>query len=330
MRLATTGSNGANGTRGSLRRGLAVGEDPMTTVRLVGAHAVKSGFLRHGLGDTTPTRYARPALLVSWWYWQTFSEEREHYSFRDYSLDSGAFSAHNSGVTIDFQEYQTAAATLLASDPQCTEVFALDVIGDWRASLRNTETMWEAGIPAIPTYHIGEPEHVLKHLAATYPKIAIGGAVGLHLARKKEWIRQVFARVWPKPIHGLGMGSEQLAMGFPFHSMDATNWEMAPAAYGNWKSMPGGSIRGGNQPLRMEVEWYLRLEERVQARWRKEMTLLAEMLEKDTPASIRLAVVARGNNRIIGGLRDPAMRLAVAAPNTQSGTAKRARKGLAG
>lgn len=297
----------------------------MTTVRLVGAHAVKSGFLRHGLQDGPTERYRRPALLVSWWYWKTFAAERKHYTFRNYSLDSGAFSAHNSGAVIDFVEYQEAAANLLANDPQCAEVFALDVIGDWRSSLRNTETMWAAGIPALPTYHIGEPEHVLKHLAATYPKIAIGGAVGLNLSRKKEWVRQVFARVWPKPIHGLGMASEQLAMGFPFHSMDATNWEMAPAAYGNWKSMPGGSMRGGNQPLRMEVEWYLRLEERVTARWRKEMTLLSEMLDADAPA-IRLACVARGNNRLISGLADPAVRLAVAAPNTQSGTAKRARK----
>jgi hypothetical protein len=279
---------------------------------------------------TTP-RYPRPALLVSWWYWKTFSEEREHYSFRDYALDSGAYSAYNSGATLDLAKYIEACRELLASDPQCAEVFALDVIGDWREGLRNTETMWEAGIPAIPTYHIGEPEHVLKHMADTYPKIALGGAVKLNVVRKKEWLAQVFARVWPKPIHGLGMGSETLAMAFPFHSMDATNWEMAPAAYGQWKSMPGASIRGGNQPLRMEVEWYLRLEQRVQARWRKEMAVLAEMLERDTPASIRLACVARGNNRLTTGLADPstpAVRLAVAAPATSSGTARRARKGL--
>jgi hypothetical protein len=312
--LAVTQSFGSNGTSGSVRHGLSDGGS-VTTVRLVGA---------------TP-RYRQPALLVSYWYWQTFSTERPHYVFRDYALDSGAFSAYNSGATIDLGQYIDKCRHLLANDPQCTEVFALDVIGDWRAGLRNTERMWEAGIPAIPTYHISEPEHVLKHLAATYPKIAIGGGVGLHLTKKKAWVAQVFARVWPKPIHGLGMGSAQLAMGFPFHSMDATNWEMAPAAYGQWKSMPGASIRGGNQPLRMEVEWYLRLEERVQARWRAEMQVLAEMLEQDTPATIRLACVARGNNRLTNGSADPdtpSVRLAVAAPATTSGTARRARKGL--
>jgi hypothetical protein len=284
----------------------------VTAVRLAVAVITKGEVglnraFRHGLRDredeetATGTRYRPPALLVSWWYWKAFAAERPHYSFRDYSLDSGAWSAYNSGAKVDFPAFIDGCKELLATDPQCAEVFALDVIGDWRASLANTERMWEEGVPAIPTYHIGEPEHVLLHLAAAYPKIAIGGAVGLHLARKKAWVAEVFARVWPKPVHGLGMNSEQLAMAFPFHSIDATNWELAPAAFGNWKSMPGASIRGGNQPLRMEVEWYLRLEERVQARWRRETAEL----------DAGLAEAGFYAHRAAAGPLAPAVRMAV-------------------
>lgn len=245
----------------------------MTDVRL--AWGGPLGALRHGLAEGDE---GAPALLVSWWYWDKFAAERPHYHFRDYSLDSGAYSAHMSGAKIDLTRYIEACKELLANDPQCTEVFALDVLSDWRASMRNTERMWSEGVPAIPVYHVGEPEHVLKSLARDYPKVSLGGAVGLKGMTKIAWAEQCFARVWPKPLHGLGFGSERAIMHLPFHSVDATNWEVGPARFGNWKSMPGGSIRGGKQPLRMEVEWYLRLERRAQARWRREMATLNEQL----------------------------------------------------
>lgn len=275
-----------------------------------------SDFMAHGLGDdsghdTSRGRYQLPALLVSFWYWSTFAKERPRYRFRDYSLDSGAFSAWKSGAEVDVDAYTEFCAQQLAEDDQLVEVFALDVVGDWRATIANTEKAWEAGVPAIPTYHVGEPEHVLKHLAKTYPKIALGGAVGMRGRRKIEWARQCFARVWPKPIHGLGFGSRDQVMALPFHSVDATSWEAGPTRFGNWKSMPGGSIRGGQQPLRMEVEWYLRLEQEAQARWRNEMRQLDDMLTTDTDApAVRFAAAAHLSDRRVNAFGGPSVRLA--------------------
>jgi hypothetical protein len=62
-------------------------------------------------------------------------------------------------------------------------------------------------------------------------------------------------------------------MALPWHSVDATNWELAPCKFGRWRSFGGAklSVRGGKQNLRAEVDWYLALERRARARWHRQM-----------------------------------------------------------
>ena len=212
-----------------------------------------------------------PALLVSYFYLDPFLKNRDHYVYRDWALDSGAFSAHNSGATIDLLAYIDTCHRLLSSDPTLTEVFTLDVIGDWRESLKNTEQMWKAGLDAIPCYHHGEPVDALMECARLSQKIALGGAVGLKGDYKIKWAEQCFARVWPKKIHGFGYGSERQIMALPWHSVDATNWELGPCKFGRWHAHGQMSVRGSSQNLRSEVEFYLRLEQRGRIKWAKQM-----------------------------------------------------------
>lgn len=240
----------------------------MTIVRL--AYGGPPEAIVKGLSDEA----RRPALLVSYYYLRKWQNERAPLQYRDWVMDSGAFSADNSGKVIDLGEYIACCKKLLAEDPRLTEVFALDVIGDWRAGLANTERMWAEGIPALPTFHVGEPWDALLHMANTYPKIAIGGVVGCSQKFKVGFLEQCFARVWPKKIHGLGMNGEQLLLQFPFHSCDASNWEIAPCAFGSWRRFGKMSVRGGKQNLRSEVEYYLRMEQLLKHRWRREMALL--------------------------------------------------------
>ncbi len=68
-------------------------------------------------------------------------------------------------------------------------------------------------------------------------------------------------------------------MALPWHSVDATNWELGPCKFGNWKSFGNMSVRGSKQNLRAEVEWYLELERLAQHRWRITM----EKLERELP-----------------------------------------------
>lgn len=229
-----------------------------------------------------------PALLVSYWYLEQFEKNRHRYCYRDWVMDSGAFSAHNSGVTIELQDYIDCCKRLMKTDSTLTEIYALDVIGDWEAGLLNTEKMWKQEVPAIPCFHYGEPWELLELLCLEYPKIALGGCVGKR--DKNKFAAQVFARAWPKKIHGFGFGHEDSILQFPFHSTDATNWEMGPCAFGRWAAFGGAtiSVRGSNQNLRAEVEYYLDLEERARVKWKREM----DELESIAP-TIRLCLMPK-------------------------------------
>jgi hypothetical protein len=167
--------------------------------------------------------------------------------------------------------------------------------------------MWRQGIEAIPCYHAGEPESVLTGLARDYPKIALGGVALKNHKPKLAWASQCFARVWPKKVHGFAYCTEGFVMALPWHSVDATTWELGPCAFGSWRSFGRMSVRGGNQNLRAEVEWYLALERRARRRWEREMALLG--VDGDAP-TIRLAEIGRRSN----GNRSS---LVVASPKTE-------------
>lgn len=220
--------------------------------------------IRLGLSDPEDA----PALLVSFFYLNNFARLRGELNFRHWVMDSGAFSAMNSGKTICLKEYTETCKQMLKEDEKLTEVFSLDVIGDHKASAANCEYMWSQGVPAIPCFHIGEPESALMEMASNYPKIALGGVALLKGKAKMEWAEQCFARVWPKRIHGFGFGGESQMMKLPFDSVDATNWELGPCAFGRWNSFKNLSVRGGSQNLRAEVEHFLKLERKVTARWK--------------------------------------------------------------
>jgi len=226
-----------------------------------------------------------PALLVSYAYLQPFLKNRHRYRYRDWTMDSGAFTAANSGKLVALDDYIRTCHHLMKTDPTLVEIFALDVIGDWKASAKNAAAMWKAGIPVIPCFHYGEPEGALLEMAARYPKIAIGGVAYKRGDAKQQWAEQVFARVWPKRVHGFAFGSERAVMGLPFHSTDASSWEIGACGFGNWRQFGHMTVRGSNQDLRGEVNAYLDLEERARVKWAREMKQL-EALDKP---DVRLA-----------------------------------------
>lgn len=220
----------------------------------------------------------RPPMLVSYVYLrdtgQGFLWGPRHAAARDWALDSGAYSAMTLGTTVDREAFHRTALDLLDRDPKLVEVFALDVIGDWRATLANVEAAWEAGVPAIPTFHIGEPTSALIHMARTYPKIALGGVARLRTAQKLAWAGQCFARVWPKPIHGLGFASTQTLLALPFHSSDASSWVTGPSNFAAWKTHGRLSVSGRAKKLTGEIRWHADLENRARMRWAKELAEL--------------------------------------------------------
>jgi hypothetical protein len=152
------------------------------------------------------------------------------------------------------------------------------VIGDWKASMANYEKMANAGVSFIPVYHIGDPESMLVELAQQFPRIGIGGMADQVAGRKLKWGRQVFARVWPKAIHGLGCASDDILLALPFHSADATSWELGPTRWGRWKAFDANlSVRGNKQNLEPEIAYYQKLERRARERWHRTWAELGEI-----------------------------------------------------
>lgn len=248
----------------------------------LGKNAVRISYFPHPAIRKTLAQEGEiaPALLTSFVFLKEFQKDREKLIFRDWVLDSGAFSAHVSGKKIDLQAYGETCLELLATDKTLTEVFSLDIIGDWRASEKNTERLWNMGIPAIPCYHINEPEDVLIALARDYPKIAIGGVARVKGSLKKKFAEQCFARVWPKPIHGFGFGAKEMILSLPFHSVDASNWALGPCGFGRWVSFGGYVPTWGAKNLRPEVDHFLRIERQARDKWKRELLELENLLAK--------------------------------------------------
>lgn len=246
----------------------------------------------HGSSKYLPYMDAqhKPAFLVSYAMMEGWAERRQATYYRRWCMDSGAFSVLYRGATINIDDYIAFCKDQLAADPTLIEIFALDVIRDWRQGLKNVDKMWAAGIPAIPTYHIGEPEDVLRGLARDYPKIGIGG-LGWLKGRtvRRRYAEQVFQRVWPCAMHALALTGEDILSCVPWHSCDASSWVAGPR-YGTWRSYAKGGRRawskasggttGSVYDLRHEVAWYLKCEQRVRFIWQKEMAVLHERLKK--------------------------------------------------
>lgn len=257
------------------------------TVRLATqAYSQDSNILAGRRGVQRIPENKKPALLISFAYLKNWLKNQHLFCYRDWVMDSGAYSAHNSGRVVDLWDYIECCKKLLKEDSTLKEVFALDVIGDWQSSAENCRIMWENGVPAIPCFHADEPEEALIEMATKYPKIALGGVALVNAKRKLKWAEQCFSRVWPKKIHGFAYGGEEAVMRLPWHSVDATSWEIGPCGFGRWKTFGTMKIRGSRQNLRAEVEWYLALESRARAKWSGAMKKL-----DDTNISVRLAVV---------------------------------------
>lgn len=231
---------------------------------------------------------APPALLISFAYLRTHRDTLLKLHMRSLALDCGAFTARNQGTTVDLGEYMDAIRWVRSTGAPLTEVFALDVIGNWKGTLANTERMWADGVQAIPTWHQGEPIDALHELARRFPKVAIGGVAHQAPKLKRAWARAVLGRVWPKRVHGFGFGDARTIMEVPFHSSDASSWFLAPQGFGNMVNPFGRTAEprlrrqrqcthsGAHVDIRGEVLHYLDIERRARHRWAAEMKLLED------------------------------------------------------
>lgn len=197
-------------------------------------------------------------------------------------LDSGAFTAHSTGKSIDRD-------ALLAEQRsgRWTESVALDAIGDPEASERNWRASVEAGSDAFPTFHYGEPWDLLDRYRRESWKVGLGGVVGRPKGQQMKWYDEVFRRSWPARYHLFGSVDERLLSRYPFHSCDSAVWYLELIRYAGW-CLPSGrhlTYKGPKTEQRIPfaryyAEKYLERGARMAARWRR---VLREVEAKAPP-----------------------------------------------
>jgi hypothetical protein len=180
--------------------------------------------------------------LTSYYYMKDTPARMQDFAFmQGLFLDSGAFSAHNSGANIDIDKY----IEFIKEHEKKLEVCAgLDVIGDAEQTYKNHLHMEKAGLHPLPTFHFGEDLKWLKlYIDAGYKYIALGGLVGKPHKHRLAFCKMAFSEI-PKnvKVHGYGMTSPRLIDLFPWYSIDSINWLLG-AMRGSLYSFQDGTMK---------------------------------------------------------------------------------------
>ncbi len=224
-----------------------------------------------------------PSCLVSFAHLRSDQIPLAGDGFDEWVLDSGAYSALNSGVKITNEDFISFAKRAVAHDPRLHTVFALDVIGKPEASMLNALAAKAAGLKVVPTWHAGEPIEFAVEMAKQFERVALGGLVArregnrsqlLDAKTKRHHCEKFFCAVWPKWIHGFGCTSEELMSALPFAAVDSTTWALRPSMYGSWKTfgrLPVKVTKELRPALQAEALWFMNREAFHDAQWRREL-----------------------------------------------------------
>lgn len=142
----------------------------------------------------------------------------------DVFIDSGAFSAENSGSVIDIDDY-----CHYILDTGVTTYAGLDVIGNAEQTRKNTEYMTkEYDLKPIPTFHMGSSLEDLKHLVhGEYSYIALGGLVfSSNVINHCDRVWDYILKENPKlRVHGFGLTNIDLMKRYPWYSVDSSSFK---------------------------------------------------------------------------------------------------------
>lgn len=145
-------------------------------------------------------------------------------------LDSGAFTAHTQGKPVRIADFM---AWLDDWAGQYDHAVTLDVIGDPKATAKNTKVLTDAGYAVAPVFTVGESPRILPKLAAAgHHLVYAGGLVPLRTRRQlvTEYLADLSKRAADHGIavHGLGIGSTALITAAGLYSGDAATAVQSP------------------------------------------------------------------------------------------------------
>lgn len=159
-------------------------------------------------------------VLLSFAYWSAWVESY-HQSFSQILIDSGAFSAYNTGKILDPGKYRTFALKYKgwADAIACID----DIDGNYKKTIANCESM-PTGI-GFPTYHEDEPWEIIPDLCELARQH--GGWIGIGLKpprNGKSYIVEKTCSLMPDDLHVHGWALVEHENMARLDSTDSTNW----------------------------------------------------------------------------------------------------------
>lgn len=136
-------------------------------------------------------------------------------------IDSGAFSAFNSGHHVTLDGY----CSFIESLPFKPEhYFMLDVIANPDATMKNYQVMIERGFKPIPIFTPGAPfDHIDEYLK-TSEYLGCPGLLEKYSSQSLHFLKKVFDRAKGAKIHMLGYTKPSYVKHFKPFSCDSTSW----------------------------------------------------------------------------------------------------------
>lgn len=157
-------------------------------------------------------------------------------------VDSGAWSAFNSGKQIDMDAFIKWHKDLERECPHLYFKAGLDVIGDYKGSMANQTRTDDAGLKLFPTFHRGDPDSYLEWVLDRKPEfMGLGGVASGALTESDkiaEFLDVAFSAICdvegrPKiKCHLFGVSNVVLIHQYPGWSNDSTS-ALFTATYGS-------------------------------------------------------------------------------------------------
>jgi len=162
-------------------------------------------------------------ILLSYHYWKKKSKMVKDYINQGFEvfIDSGAFSADNSGVKVNLSAYMDFIREV---NPKYYAV--LDVIGNSKETMLNQKIMEEEGLTPVPVFHMGSTLEEFIPIMEKYDYICFGGLVmspGIQNHCDLLW-RTVLNNKPNLRVHGFGLTNLILMERYPWFSIDSSSY----------------------------------------------------------------------------------------------------------
>ena len=144
-------------------------------------------------------------------------------------IDCGAFTAYTRGRHVELSEYCDFLDHLPV---KVWKYFALDVIGDEAATLKNLDAMHDRGYEPVPIVTYGQDLSIIEYYKSVSNLVAYGGLVGRPAAKIAVGIKRVMEVMNGHHLHLLGFTSVPWLKKLRPYSCDSASWN-APRKYGD-------------------------------------------------------------------------------------------------